>query len=147
MSNESADVTLMEWERRQPASITGDPLWGLLCYREAMFLLEQTREDVKSFSESSIQAPAVGQLLRAAGSISANIAEGYGRSTIVDRMRYLTYALGSARECISWYQALRPSVEHPKTDERLARLERIRRLTLGLLTRLRAKTGKKHDSW
>jgi hypothetical protein len=87
MSNESTDIELIEWEKRQHASITGDPVWGLLCYREAMFLLELVRDDAKLFPHSSIHAPSVGQLLRATGSISANIAEGYGRPTTADRVK------------------------------------------------------------
>src|ERR1019366_10226931 len=107
-----------------------------------MFLLEQVREDMKAFEHSSVHAPSMGQLLRATGSISANIAEGYGRPTPADRVRFLSYALGSARESISWYQALRPSIEHVATDSRLTRIARIRRLLIGLLSRLRTKTGR-----
>jgi four helix bundle protein len=147
MANESTDAELLQWEKRQHAAITGDPVWRLLCYREAMFLLEQVREDVKLFDHSRVHAPSIGQLLRATGSISANIAEGYGRPTTDDRVRYLSYALGSARESISWYQALRPAIEHLQTDSRLMRLARIRRLLIGLLSRLRTKTGRKFDSW
>jgi four helix bundle protein len=147
MGNESTDAELIEWEKRQHEAVTGDPVWRLLCYREAMFLLEQVREDARPFAQSSAHAPLTGQLLRATGSISANIAEGYGRPTTADRIRYLSYALGSARESISWYEALRPSIKHATTDSRLIRLARIRRLLIGLLSRLRTKTGKKFDSW
>ena len=45
MANESTDAELLQWEKRQHAAITGDPVWRLLCYREAMFLLEQVREE------------------------------------------------------------------------------------------------------
>ena len=147
MSNESTDTELIEWEKLQHQAVTGDPVWRLLCYRESMFLLEQVREDMKAFEHSSVHAPSMGQRLRATGSISANIAEGYGRPTTADRVRFLSYALGSARESISWYQALRPSIEHVATDSRLTRIARIRRLLIGLLSRLRTKTGRKFDSW
>jgi four helix bundle protein len=39
------------------------------------------------------------QLLRAAGSVALNLAEGYGRMTPADRRRHFTIALGSLREC------------------------------------------------
>jgi len=39
------------------------------------------------------------QLLRAAGSVALNLAEGYGRLTPADRRRHFTIALGSLREC------------------------------------------------
>ncbi len=43
------------------------------------------------------------QLYRAVCSISANIAEGYSKSTGKDRARFFEYALGSARESRDWY--------------------------------------------
>ncbi len=147
MNNESTDAELIEWEKRQHPAITNDPVWRLLCYREAMFLLEHAREDVKVLEQSRVRERSVGQLLRSVGSISANIAEGFGRPSTGDRVRYLTYALGSAREAVSWYQALRPSIEHARTDARLTRLERIRRLLTGLQSRLRKKSGQKFDPW
>ena len=38
-------------------------------------------------------------LLRAASSISLNLAEGYGRLSVPDRQRFYRIALGSLREC------------------------------------------------
>jgi four helix bundle protein len=45
------------------------------------------------------------QLWRSAVSIAANSAEGYSRGTGADRARFHEHALGSARECIVWYEA------------------------------------------
>ncbi len=39
------------------------------------------------------------QLLRAASSVSLNLAEGYGRMSVPDRQRFYRIALGSLREC------------------------------------------------
>lgn len=39
------------------------------------------------------------QLVRAAASVSLNLAEGYGRSSHDDRLRFYRMALGSLREC------------------------------------------------
>jgi four helix bundle protein len=147
MTTDSADVALFEWETRQPEGVTGDPLWRLNCYREALFLLERTAEDVRELGRPKSQVAAAEQLLTAVGSIAANMAEGYGRPTTADRVRFFSYALGSAREAIAWYQALRPSTADARIDDRITRLARIRRMLLGLLTRLRAKSGRKFDSW
>ena len=147
MTNESSDAALLEWEARQHEGIIGDPLWRLNCYREALFLLERVREDVKELGRPTSHAAATAQLLTSVGSIAANIAEGYGRPTTADRVRFFSYALGSVREAVAWYQALRPSTEHAGIDDRIARLARIRRMLLGLLTRLRAKSGRRFDSW
>ena len=42
------------------------------------------------------------QLVRAADSISANIAEGFGRFSKKDKIRFYYYSLGSVYECIDW---------------------------------------------
>jgi len=39
------------------------------------------------------------QLLRASSSIALNLAEGYGRTSTKDQMRFYHHALGSLREC------------------------------------------------
>ena len=87
------------------------------------------------------------QLLTSVGSIAANIAEGYGRPTVADRARFFSYALGSAREALAWSQALRSAQPHAAIDDRLVRLARVRRMLIGLLTRLRTKSGRKFDTW
>jgi four helix bundle protein len=147
MTTDPTDVALLQWEARQNPGITGDPLWRLNCYREALFLLENAAEDVGELGQSMTQTAAREQLLTAVGSIAANIAEGYGRPTTADRVRFLSYALGSAREAITWYQALRRSEVDACIDDRITRLARIRRMLLGLLTRLRSRSGWKFDSW
>lgn len=47
------------------------------------------------------------QLYWALGSVSANVAEGYGRGTAKDRAHFYEYALGSARESRDWYYKAR----------------------------------------
>ena len=42
------------------------------------------------------------QFTRAIDSISANIAEGYGRFSKKDKIRFYYYALGSVYECTDW---------------------------------------------
>jgi four helix bundle protein len=141
------DTELLEWEKRQREAITGDPLWRLLVYRQSMFLIELSRGDVRASAQTVAESPRSEQLLRAVGSIAANIAEGYGRPTTADRVRFFTYALGSVREAIAWYEALRPLSDSAFIDDRTDRLARVRRMLLGLLSRLRAKGGRKFDSW
>ena len=147
MADDSGDEALREWEARQPEAITRDPVWRLNCYREAMFLLERVREDVREFGTPGTYTTAKEQLLTSVGSIAANIAEGYGRPTTADRLRFLTYALGSTREAVAWYQVLRPSVDHAGVDDRIDRLARIRRMLLGLLGRFRGRSGRKFEAW
>jgi four helix bundle protein len=62
------------------------------------------------------------QLYRALGSISANIAEGYSRSTGKDQARFLEYSLGSARESRDWYHKGRYILGQEISYHRIIRL-------------------------
>jgi len=42
------------------------------------------------------------QFIRAMDSISANIAEGFGRWSKKDKIRFYRYASGSVKECLDW---------------------------------------------
>ncbi len=59
------------------------------------------------------------QVIRSADSISANIAEGYGRFTPADRKRFYHFSRGSFEETKTWLRkALRRKVIAPeKSDE------------------------------
>ena len=46
-----------------------------------------------------LKGPLKDQLLRAASSIALNLAEGRGRSTIKDQLKFFHIAMGSVREC------------------------------------------------
>jgi four helix bundle protein len=52
--------------------------------------------------------------VRALGSISANIAEGYARKSPRDRIRYYEYALGSVEESRAWFHVAQRAIP-PKT--------------------------------
>jgi four helix bundle protein len=81
-------------------------------------------------SSPRLYEPISRQLFRAVGSIAANMAEGYSRSTGLDRARFLEYALGSVRESLVWYHAAREAVGVAVADDRAARLVELRRLLL-----------------
>src|SRR5688572_1285033 len=104
MSNQ-APVAQLTWESTCSPAITSDVIWKLDAYRAALYLLHTAGEDRRALRASSLDDAVANQLLRAAGSVSANLAEGYSRSTRTDRLRFLSYALGSARECTTWYEA------------------------------------------
>src|SRR5260370_574345 len=135
MTSQRTDDTLLAWERTQPDAITKDALWTLKCYREAMFLGGTVGDDAARLAQRADQMDARKQLLTSVGSIAANIAEGYGRLTAADRAKYLSYALGSAREAMTWYLFLRSKPDDGETLDRIERLARIRRMLIGLLKR------------
>ncbi len=65
-------------------------------------------------NKNNLTRDAADQIIRSLNSISANIAEGYSRSTGKDRARYFEYALGEAREARDRYfktrRVLKPEV-------------------------------------
>ncbi|HEV8410977.1 MAG TPA: four helix bundle protein [Gemmatimonadaceae bacterium] len=147
MTNDANDPLLSAWEAKQPAALTGDSLWRLNCYREAMFLMELSHADLKVLDPHPDRAATKDQLYSAVCSVAANIAEGYGRPTTGDRVRFFSYALGSLREATTWYLSFRPTTDVTLINDRIERLSRIRRMLLGLISRLRTKGGRKFDSW
>src|SRR5678816_1398284 len=114
-----------------------DPLFRMRAYQLAADLLEAAWHDSKKLSAEPVTERIAGQLYAAVNSIAANLGEGYSRSSGKDRARYFEYALGSARESISWYQGARPVLGDVVAD-RLDNLEEIRRLLIATIPRERA---------
>lgn len=102
--SKAAIVTYEEWEGQVPREIRDDPLWEMKAYRLALFLHYLAWEDcarlVKDRHWKAMAAivAMAGQLIRSAGSVSANIEEGYGRGFGRQFALFFRYALGSARE-------------------------------------------------
>ncbi len=124
-----------EWAKAASPARTGDPLWTVQAYRLGLYAVVCHTHDRRDNSRFSA-AGALSQLTRSIGSIAANIAEGYSRSTPVDRIRFYSYALGSAREAISWYDTFRFELGDA-TDARQATLIQVRRLLLTTIRKSR----------
>ena len=133
MQPNRGSVEQLSWERACPAAITSDVLWKLDAYRAAMFLLHLSEADGRAISARHPDDDIARQLRRAAGSIGANLGEGYSRPTRADRLRFLSYALGSARECLVWYQAASDVLPARGCEHRLHLLMRIRSLIIGVI--------------
>src|SRR5687767_6452222 len=96
-------MKFQDWMLTVPVHITGDSLWKMEVYRLALFLVDIGWRDVTRLSGDKRTISLSDQLYRAVGSIGANLAEGYSRSSGKDRVRFYEYALGSAREARNWY--------------------------------------------
>jgi four helix bundle protein len=123
------------------AATSNDPLFRMRAYQVAKDLLQAAWLDAKTLSADPVTVKMSGQLYAAVGSISANIGEGYSRSSGIDRARMFEYALGSVREGISWYEAARPLLGEVVLT-RLNDLEELRRLLLAIIPRERAKRSR-----
>lgn len=78
------------------------------------------------------------QLLRAATSISANLAEGNGRFTPADRRHFFHIARGSTHECVPLVElaSRHQMIDPAEADEFRRELEEIARMTAGLIAGL-----------
>jgi len=80
-------------------------------------------------------------LYQAVTSISANIAEGYGRQSGRDRARFYEYALGSTREALVRYRAARGKLSEDLVRHRIAVLIELRQLLLVIAPAQRVNRG------
>ena len=71
----------------------------LKCWQEARSLRKDISQLVKTFPTSE-KFELVNQIIRASRSVTANIAEGYGRYTYTDTRRFFIQARGSVAEII-----------------------------------------------
>ena len=112
---------------------------SLLAYRCAVALADDLRKEIRTWP--SVDQWTVGvQLLRAADSVGANIAEAYGRGTPRDEQRFLLFARGSAHETQHWVERA-----HARSllgdDDYRSRAARIGKLTNGLMRAQRRQFG------
>ncbi len=134
------------WVESVPATITGDPLWKAKAYRLALFISDIAWADVAKLAQGYPTRGLSDQLYRALGSISANIAEGYSRSSGHDRARLYEYALGSARESRDWYFKARHVLGEDVVEHRLAVLTEIICLLITMVPDQRTRNLKEESS-
>jgi four helix bundle protein len=118
-------------------------LWRVRAYQLGRYLVPLARDDARLLHQTPFGRPVMGQLWRAAGSIAANIAEGYSRGTGPDRARFLEYALGSTREAIVWYEAGRTLLPDCTIAKRIDLLDQVKRLLLASLPSTRTESRRK----
>jgi four helix bundle protein len=100
-------------------------LWNLDIYRLGLFVAEIGWDDVVILNKNTLTRDAGDQIIRSLNSISANIAEGYSRSTGKDRARYYEYSLGEAREARDRYFKCRRVLKQEVVLHRIRLLTQI----------------------
>lgn len=118
-------MTHEEWEASVPASIKNDPLWSFEVYPKALLLFDFAWRDCDKLAKNHCGRQISDQLIRSAGSISANIEEGYGRGYGLEYSRFLKIALGSARETRGWYYRGRKLLDQKILHHRYHLLDEI----------------------
>ncbi|HEU4643420.1 MAG TPA: four helix bundle protein [Gemmatimonadaceae bacterium] len=128
-----------EWEKQVPLEIQNDPIWGLRAYRTALWFGQVVHEDARALSEIPIDVKIAQQLAEAGGAISADLSEGYGRSSPRERAHFYEYAVGSAREARSWYMDVAHDLPAPTLAARLSTLTALIRIITALINHTRRK--------
>ena len=135
------DASYEDWIARLPIGVTADPMWRWEALRLAMWAGELAVRDARRVRTAATHRRTAEQLVTAAGSIAANLSEGASRGSAPDKARFLSYALGSAREVIAWYTLSRHLFPEPIYESRIACLTSIRRLITATLRNLHRKHG------
>ena len=126
-------MTYEEWLQSVPAELMGDPLWRMKVYRLAVFAGDLAWQDVSKLVLDKRTVALADQLYRAVGSVSTNIAKGYGRRSRKDQARFYEYAPGSAREARGWYYQGRFVLSEQVAAHRLELLTQVIRLQLTII--------------
>ncbi|MBN1246029.1 MAG: four helix bundle protein [Anaerolineae bacterium] len=130
-------TTYDAWEASVSDVVKADALWSVTAYRLALFVGELGWYDATKVTRERALWGVADQLYRALGSISANIAEGYSRSTGKDRARFYEYALGSTRESRDWYYKARHTLGTNVHAHRIELLTRITQLLIRMIPQQR----------
>jgi four helix bundle protein len=142
-------MTYNEWEATASEAVRGDPTWKVEAYRLGLFAGDAAWADAEVLIRDPRGAVVAGQLIRAAASVAAQIAEGYGRRSAKDRVRYYEYALGSVGETRAWYVTTRRAIAAEAIELRMANLLSLTRLLLTMIRRERDKPsdwmGRDHE--
>lgn len=78
-------------------------------------------------------------MVRAADSISANIAEGYGRFHYREKLRFFYFARGSLYECKDWTRKARDRdlIEKHVAEELISEMSKLNKILHGYIRRTR----------
>ena len=131
-----------DWENEVPKEIKEDTLWSYVAYPKALFLFDLAWFDCERLMKDARGRALIEQLITAAGSISANIEEGYSKGFGADYARFLKIALGSSRETRGWYWRVRRLLPTEVIKHRMALAKEIISL---LLTTIRQQRPPKNS--
>ncbi|MFQ6015617.1 MAG: four helix bundle protein [Anaerolineae bacterium] len=125
-----------------PDSLKNDPIWKFEAYPKALLLYDLTWEDTNRLLKDAQGSKLAEQLIDSAGSISANIDEGFGRGIEGgEYIQFLRYALGSARETRSWYYKARRLLTAEVVRHRIALCDEI---IVTLVTTIKQRRARRH---
>lgn len=134
-----------DWLATVPKEIVEDVLWRMEVYRLALFGGDPAWRDATKLMQDRRALKLSDQPYSAVGSISANISQGYSRSSRKDQARFYEYALGSAREARNWYFEGRFALSEEISNQRIRFLTQIIRHLLNIIPEERGHTLKEES--
>lgn len=130
--------SLDEWILTVPARLKSDPLWESAYYRLAMYLYDLVWEDCLILKTDFRGREIVGQIIRSAGSVCANLEEAYGRGVgTADYIRIMRIALGETREMQGWYYRSRHIIPSELLENRLSTINSLIAAVVNTISRHR----------
>jgi len=129
------DLDFGAWVAAAHSGMKREPLWKSVVYQKALFFYECVWRDCEILQADVRGRSVVQQLIRSAGSISANLEEGHGRGYGKQRNWFWTVAIGSARESKGWYWRARHLLSDAVLDDRLSLVDEIIALLVSELSR------------
>jgi len=120
-----------------------EPVWQFLGYRKALFFYDLVWQDCERLMRDRHGRAVAEQLIRSAGSISANTEEGHGRGYGKERDWFFRVSIGSARESKGWYWRGRNLLPPEILDHRLALADEVISLLVSELTRQRSRSPRR----
>jgi len=120
-----------EWVNTLPALLRSDPLWKSAYYRLAMYLYDLVWLDSVVINKDFRGREIVYQIVRSAGSVCANMEEGYRRGIgTADFVRIMRISLGELGETQGWYFRSRHILSSETLDKRIKVIQQAIALTV-----------------
>jgi four helix bundle protein len=110
---------------RDEENVITDPLAGYPAYVKAMELYHRVSDDTDLLMNDPRSREIASQIIRSAGSISANFEEGYGRATTPEFIHRLRIATGEARETRGWYHRSKKFLPENLLETRLQEVDEV----------------------
>ena len=132
-------MTCEEWEAGVHERVKREPVWEFFGYRKALFFYELVWRDCEKLMRDSRGRAVAEQLIRSAGSVSANVEEGHGRGYGKQRNWFLTVSIGSTRESKGWYWRAKHLLASKVLNLRLALADEVIALFVTELSRQRSR--------